>query len=312
MNLKKIFLGIVIPVYNEEGNIKALHSKIKDVLNDLGLISEILFVDDGSTDSTLRKLKSIASKDKAVRILTFHKNFGKANALEAGFKNVNGDIIITMDGDLQDDPEEIPRFIRKLESGYDLVSGWKYHRKDPIGKKIPSRFYNFLIRKLTGVNIHDSNCGFKAYRREVIDMVDVYGEFHRYIPIIAYWRGFRVGEIKVKHHKRVSGRSKYGPGRLCKGFMDLITISFLTKYGRSPIYLFGTLSALTLGLSVIGATWTVIDAITSVTGIEWVFGLGSLMLFLSSLFFLSIGLFSESILLSVGHEIMTKNQYREI
>lgn len=305
-------ISVLIPVYNEEGNVKPLHRKVSKELRKITGSYEILFIDDGSTDRTLKRIQKLMDEDPKVRVITFHRNFGKANALSVGFKHVKGKIVFTMDGDLQDDPKEFKRFIKELDKGYDIVSGWKFHRKDPIGKTLPSKVFNFLIRKMTGVNVHDSNCGFKAYRKEVVDMVDVYGEFHRYIPIIANWRGFRVGEIKVTHHKRASGRSKYGIERLFKGFIDLLTISYLTKYGRSPMYLFGSFSFLTFVLSIISAGWTLIDAIFSITDVEWVFAIGSLMLFLSSLTFLSIGLLSEMLLLNVGHEKMTKTFYREI
>ncbi|MBN1539276.1 MAG: glycosyltransferase, partial [Candidatus Thermoplasmatota archaeon] len=196
--------------------------------------------------------------------------------------------------------------------GHDLVTGWKFHRKDPAGKRIPSKLFNFLIRKMTGVEIHDSNCGFKAYRREVLEKIDVYGEFHRYLPIIAHWRGFRVGEIKVKHHRREHGRSKYGWERLFKGFMDLLTISFLTSYGRSPLYLFGTLSAFFFALTIAGTVWTVLDLALGITPVGWVFGLGSLMLLFFSITMFSIGLVSEMMLQTMGHENMTKNHFRVI
>lgn len=305
-------VSVVIPVYNEEDNVKLLHKKVTKELKRITSRYEIIFVDDGSTDRTLKRLQKLADEDSKVTILTFYRNFGKANALHAGFQHATGDIVFTMDGDLQDDPAEFKQFLKKMEKGFDLVTGWKFHRKDPLTKKIPSKFFNYLIRKMTGVDIHDSNCGFKAYRKEVLQQIDVYGEFHRYIPIIANWRGFRVGEIKVKHHKRTHGRSKYGLERLLKGFMDLLTISFLTKYGRSPLYLFGPLSAFLLFLSVIGTIWTVIDAVLGITSHEWVFGLGSIMFLLSSIFMFSMGMISEMMLQTVGHKNITKNYFRVI
>ncbi len=305
-------ISVVIPVYNEEDNIKPLHKKVSRELGKITDSCEMIFVDDGSSDSTLERLEKVMEKDPKVRVFTFHRNFGKANALCTGFKHVRGKVVFTMDGDLQDDPKEFKRFIKELDKGYDIVSGWKFHRKDSIEKRLPSKIFNFLIRKMTGVKVHDSNCGFKAYRKEVVEMVDVYGEFHRYIPIIANWRGFRVGEIKVKHHKRASGSSKYGMERLLKGFVDLLTISFLTKYSRSPMYLFGTFSLLTFILSILGAGWTLLDSLLNITDKEWVFGLGSLILFLSSLTFLSMGLPSELVLLNAGHEKITKTFCTEV
>ncbi len=303
-------ISVIIPVYNEQDNVYPLFKKVTKEMGKLTKDHEVLFIDDGSTDGTLKELRSLIKKDRRVRVITFHRNFGKANALCAGFKNVTGDMIFTMDGDLQDDPAEFRNFLKKLDKGYDLVTGWKFHRKDPIGKRLPSKLFNYLIRKMTGVDIHDSNCGFKVYRKEVLDTIDVYGEFHRYLPIIADWRGFRVSEIKVKHHKRASGRSKYGLERLFKGFIDLVTVTFLIKYGRSPMYLFGSLSFFTLVLSILGTVWTVIDAMMGITSVEWVFGLGSLSLLFFSISFLSIGLISEMMLAAVGHEKMTRSFYQ--
>ncbi|MBN1389680.1 MAG: glycosyltransferase family 2 protein [Candidatus Thermoplasmatota archaeon] len=308
----KTEVSIVIPVYNEEDNIKALHLRVSKEISRLTSRYEVLYIDDGSRDGTLKKLLNIADSDPRVTIVTFYRNFGKANALYTGFQHAGGDIVITMDGDLQDDPSEFKHFLDRLDEGYDLVTGWKYQRKDPLGKKIPSKLFNFLVRKMTGVNVHDSNCGFKAYRREVVQKIDVYGEFHRYLPMMASWRGFRVGEIKVKHHKRTHGRSKYGWERLFKGFMDLFSVSFLMKYGRSPLYLFGTLSGFFLALAVAGTVWTVVDALMDITSMEWVFGLVSLMLLFFSLTMFSFGLLSEMMLQTVGHQNMTKNHYRVI
>ncbi len=308
----KIDITVVIPVYNEEENVKPLYKKVTKELDRITSKYELIFVDDGSSDRTLKNLRKMADDDSKITIITYYRNFGKANALHAGFKHAKGDIVFTMDGDLQDDPAEFKNFLKKMDKGYDFVTGWKFHRKDPMGKKIPSKFFNYLIRKMTGVEVHDSNCGFKAYRNEVLKEIDVYGEFHRYLPIIANWRGFRVGEIKVKHHKRAHGSSKYGWERLFKGFMDLMTISFLTKYGRSPLYLFGSLSAFLLSLSIMGTIWTVIDAVFGLTSLEWAFGLGSIMFLLSSITMFSFGMLSEMILQTVGHQKITKNYYRVI
>jgi glycosyltransferase involved in cell wall biosynthesis len=303
-------ISVVIPVYNEEGSVKPLHRRVTKELKRITSSYEIIFVDDGSTDRTLKRMRKLAEDDDRITIITFYRNFGKANALNAGFRHARGDIVFTMDGDLQDDPSEFRNFIDKMDKGYDLVTGWKFHRKDPLGKRIPSKFFNYLIKKMTGVNVHDSNCGFKAYRKEVLEQIDVYGEFHRYLPIIANWRGFRVGEIKVKHHKRTHGRSKYGLERLFKGLMDLMTISFLTKYGRSPLYFFGSLSAFLFIISLIATAWAVVDAVMGITGVEWAFGLGSIMFLLTSILIFSFGMISEMLLQTVGHANMTKNHYR--
>ncbi|MBT3324123.1 glycosyltransferase family 2 protein [archaeon] len=231
-------LSIIIPAYNEEDNILPLYKEIlKNIPKKYSY--EIIFIDDGSTDSTLKNIKAI--KDKNIKSISFRKNFGKAEGLNTGFKEATGDIIITMDADLQDNPKEIPNFIKKINEGYDLVSGWKYNRLDPLGKRVPSKLFNKLTRILTRVNLHDFNCGFKAYKKEVAKSLKLYGEMHRYIPAMASWQGFKVGEIKVDHRERVHGVSKYGWERLIKGLLDLCTITFLGSYQRSPLHLFGTI-----------------------------------------------------------------------
>ena len=231
-------LSIIIPAYNEEDNILPLYKEIlKNIPKKYSY--EIIFIDDGSTDSTLKNIKAI--KDKNIKSISFRKNFGKAEGLNTGFKEATGDIIITMDADLQDNPKEIPNFIKKINEGYDLVSGWKYNRLDPLGKRVPSKLFNKLTRILTRVNLHDFNCGFKAYKKEVAKSLKLYGETHRYIPAMASWQGFKVGEIKVDHRERVHGVSKYGWERLIKGLLDLCTITFLGSYQRSPLHLFGTI-----------------------------------------------------------------------
>ncbi len=242
-------LSIIIPVKNEAGNVRELHRQLAHVLHMHGFDYEILFIDDGSKDATLQELLKIKQSDPFVCILEMRKNVGKALALQAGFSHAKGTYIITMDGDLQDDPIEIPRFVAKLNQGTDVVSGWKIKRKDPLSKTLPSKIFNKLTSYLTRVKIHDFNCGFKAYRREVTQSLTLYGELHRYIPALAAWKGFRIAEIPVKHHPRKSGTSKYGITRLFKGFFDLITVSFLLQYKDKPLHLFGTvgLTLFTLG-----------------------------------------------------------------
>ena len=234
-------LSIVIPVKNEAGNVRELHHQLIQVFQVRGFRYEILFIDDGSTDATLQELLKIKQGDSLVRIFEMRKNVGKALALQVGFSHAKGTYVITIDGDLQDDPVEIPRFVAKLNEGFDVVSGWKLRRKDPLSKTLPSKIFNRLTSLLTRVYIHDFNCGFKAYRREVTQSLLLYGELHRYIPALAAWKGFRVAEISVKHHSRKSGKSKYGFSRLFKGFFDLITISFLLQYKDRPLHLFGTI-----------------------------------------------------------------------
>jgi len=250
-------LTILVPVYNESRNIPLLHSKLRSVLDENKFSYEIIFVDDGSTDNTQEVLKNIMRKDRNVRNIEFQKNFGKSAALNAGFDHAKNDIIITMDGDLQDDPIEIPRFVAKLGKGYDLVSGWKFRRKDPIGKTLPSKFFNNLTAMITGLNIHDFNCGYKAYRKKVVDNIEVYGELHRYIPALAAMKGFKVGEIKVRHHRRKFGQSKYGVSRLFKGLFDLITISFFMKFAKRPLHFFGVIGLLSFAAGIISGLYLV-------------------------------------------------------
>jgi glycosyltransferase involved in cell wall biosynthesis len=209
---------------------------------------EIIFIDDGSTDQSFEKLSKLHESTAGLEIIRFRRNFGKAAALQAGIKTSRGSVIITMDADLQDCPKEIPRFLEELENGYDVVSGWKKIRHDPFHKTIPSKFFNYVTSLVSGIKIHDFNCGFKAYRREVFDHIRLYGELHRYIPVLAGWKGFRVGEIVVEHNARKSGQSKYGIERLPKGLFDLLTILVTRKYESRPLHLFGILG-LIFGIS---------------------------------------------------------------
>lgn len=232
-------LTILIPVMNEEGNLPALYERLTDSLEPIGLPYEIIFVDDGSRDNTWQLVMGLSAQDHRVIGLKHRRNFGKAQALSNGFAAARGDVIVTMDGDLQDDPDELPRFLEKLNDGYDLVSGWKQRRKDPLGKTFPSKLFNWTVRRASGVQLHDFNCGFKAYRREVTSSIRLYGELHRFTPVLASAEGFRVGELPVKHHARQWGSSKYGWSRLTKGFLDLLTVVFLTQFRQRPMHLFG-------------------------------------------------------------------------
>ncbi|HWQ19926.1 MAG TPA: glycosyltransferase family 2 protein [Methanotrichaceae archaeon] len=289
-------LSVVIPAYNEEGNIADLYHDLHAVLASLGCDYEILFIDDGSTDGTFHALKEIRQKDNRIKIIRLRRNFGKSVALNIAFKYAKGDIVITMDGDLQDDPSEIPRFIKKLEEDYDLVSGWKYDRKDPLTKRLPSRIFNELSSKITGVKIHDFNCGFKAYRRDFLKSICLYGEMHRYIPALAQWHGFRVAEIKVVHHPRRSGRSKYGFSRIFKGFLDLITVKFLIGYSTRPLHVFGIpgITSLSAGLC-IGLYLVMLKYIDGIALGGRPLLLLSILLIFIGLQFLSIGLLGEMI-----------------
>ncbi len=238
-------LSVVIPLYNEEASLRQLFEGIQTAAEPLGKY-EVIFVDDGSTDGSWKEIEALSKQHpQQVRGLRLRRNFGKASALSAGFKHAQGEIIFTMDGDLQDDPAEIPNFLKKLDEGYDLVSGWKKVRHDPmIHKTLPSRLFNWVTSLLTGVKLHDFNCGFKAYRREVVQDMPLYGELHRFMPVFAHAEGFRVGEMPVNHRARKFGKSKYGWYRSIKGCMDLLSVSAMTRFGQRPGHLFGSLSVL--------------------------------------------------------------------
>lgn len=242
-------ISIVIPVFNERESLLPLWSELKRTLEGAGEPFEVLFVDDGSQDGSGDLLEKLSREEKVVTVIRFRKNFGKSAALSAGFNGARGETLFTLDGDGQDDPREIPKLLQKLREGYDLVSGWKRRRQDPLSKTIPSQLFNRVTSWISGVPLHDFNCGFKCYRSEVVRELKLYGDLHRYIPVLAAWKGFRIAEVEVKHLPRQFGRSKYGIGRFSKGFFDLITIFFLTRYMRSPLYLFGSSG---LGISALG------------------------------------------------------------
>ena len=232
-------ISFVIPAKNEERSISLLYSQIVDEVKKLRKSYEIIFIDDGSTDSTFEEAKKLNKKDKNVKIIKHRGNFGKSIALQSGFDASRGEIIVTMDADLQDDPKEIPHFIEKIKEGYDLVSGWKKKRFDPISKTVPSKLGNFATRLLTGINIHDLNCGFKAYRKRVIADIHLYGELYKFIPVLVAHQNFKVTEIVVSHKPRRFGTSKFGLERNIKGLLDLVTVVFLTGYIRRPEHFFG-------------------------------------------------------------------------
>lgn len=233
-------LSIVIPVFNEEESLVQLHKEIQGVLQEHRYEAEILFVDDGSRDKSWEIISRLSERDSRVGGLRFRRNFGKAAALNAGFSAAKGDIIITMDADLQDDPREIPGFLALMEQDYDVISGWKKVRHDPFHKTIPSKFFNAMVSWVSGTKLHDHNCGMKSYRREIFDEITLYGELHRFVPVLAAARGFRVGEKVVQHRARQFGKSKYGLNRFIKGFLDILTVKFITGYGQRPQHFFGT------------------------------------------------------------------------
>ncbi len=249
-----IAITIVVPVMNEQQNVRLLYEKLSAQLNLMDKSYEVVFVDDGSTDNTFAELQKLYEENSGhVRVIRFRRNFGKTPALVAGFSRARGQVVFTMDGDLQDDPEEISRFLEKLDEGYDLVTGWKFPRLDPISKTFPSHIFNSLVSSATGVHLHDINNGFKAYRREIIEDTNLklYGEFHRFVPVMAHWRGYRVAEIKVRHHPRRFGVSKFGARRFARGLIDLLNVLFLTSFLRTPLRLFGPLGFWTLLLGIL-------------------------------------------------------------
>ncbi len=249
-------LSLFLPVLNEEPNLRPMHRKISDALDALGKTAEVIYVDDGSTDASLRILREIAAEDSRVRVISFRRNYGQTAAMSAGIDAATGEILIPMDADLQNDPADIRRLLEKLDEGYDVVSGWRKNRQDKLfTRKIPSWIANSVISKIGGVNLHDYGCSLKAYRRDVIQDVRLYGEMHRFIPIYAAWAGARVGEIPVEHHARTMGKSKYGLSRTVKVVLDLMTIKFMASYQTKPIYVFGTFGFIAFALSMIASIW---------------------------------------------------------
>lgn len=241
-------ISVIVPVYNEELNVEELHERIDRALS--GPDVEILFVDDGSTDSTHARLEAIAGRDHRVRVVRLRRNFGQTAALSAGIDTCSGEIIIPIDGDLQNDPADIPRLLSKLDEGYDVVSGWRVNRQDPFHRKLPSVIANRLVSWISGVRLHDYGCSLKAYRRRVLRDVRLYGEMHRFVPIYASWQGARVTEMPVTHHPRTRGKSNYGIERTLKVVLDLVVVKFLASYATKPIYVFGGFGVLSLILSV--------------------------------------------------------------
>lgn len=240
-------LSIVVPVFDEQGTLRELAESVASVTASMGKSHEILFVDDGSSDGSAELLDAMAAEDARIRVLHFRSNRGKAEALNVAFAQVRGDIVVTMDADLQDIPSEMPKLLAKLDE-YDVVSGWKQTRNDPLNKTLPSRFFNWVTSRVSGLDLHDFNCGYKAYRSEVVRELDLYGEMHRFIPVLAAWRGFRVGEVAVEHAPRTYGSSKYGFSRLFKGAYDLLTVFMLTRFELRPMHLFGSVGLAVGGL----------------------------------------------------------------
>ena len=232
-------LSVVVPAFNEAESLPELHRELVGVLDGLGLSWEVVYVDDGSRDGTDRVIEGLCAAEKRARGILLSRNFGKSAALAMGFKHVRGELVCTMDGDLQDDPHELPKMFAELEKGFDLVSGWKVKRRDPINKRWLSKLFNAVTSWVAGVRLHDFNCGFKLYRREVVDSLEVYGELHRFLPALSHWSGFRVGEVGVNHRARLHGQSKFGPARFVNGFLDLLTAAFISTSALKPLHVFG-------------------------------------------------------------------------
>ena len=260
-----IDISVVVPLYNEEESLHELAQWIARVMGEEGFAYEVIFIDDGSTDRSWEVVSALAREYPAgvVRGIRFMRNYGKSAALYHGFEAARGEVVITMDADLQDSPDEIPHLNRMVkEEGYDLVSGWKKDRKDPAGKRLPSKLFNATARAVSGIKLHDFNCGLKAYRKRTVKSIEVYGEMHRYIPILAKNAGFhRIGELEVTHYARKHGRSKFGWERTIKGYLDLITVSFMTRFGKSPMYFFGTLGTLMFLFGGATTVWLIVEKI---------------------------------------------------
>ena len=293
-------ISVVVPLLNEERSLETLYAEIVAALEQEGHDFEVVFVDDGSTDESLSTLGRLHEEQSNVVVVHLRRNFGKAAALQAGFLEARGDIVVTIDADLQDDPGEIPKLLAKLEEGFDLVSGWKTRRNDPFPRRLFSRIFNWVTGVISGVHLHDVNCGLKAYRAEVLKGMRIYGELHRFIPVLAAYRGYRVAEIPVNHRARQHGRSRYGPERYLRGFFDLLSVTFMGRYKHRPLHLFGGVGVL------MGAVGFVILLYLS---IEWFWGqaigqrplltLGVLLLVVG-IQFVSLGLLSE--LITSQHE----------
>ncbi len=250
-------VSIIIPLLNEDESLGELHQWITRTLQAEKLSYEIVFIDDGSTDRSWQVIEELSLGDKHVKGIKFRRNYGKSAALSSGFRSAQGDVVITMDADLQDSPEEIPELFRMITvDGFDLVSGWKKRRHDPVSKTVPSRFFNWVTRRASGIKLHDFNCGLKAYKNEVVKSIEVYGEMHRYIPVIAKYAGFsKIGEKVVAHQSRKYGTTKFGLDRFMKGFLDLLSITFVSKFGRRPMHFFGMIGTLMFVFGFIAAAY---------------------------------------------------------
>ena len=298
MTVSRPEISIVVPLLNEEGNLKLLHQKLTDVLTTLGQPYEIIFINDGSTDASPQILDELFEADSAVKVIHFQQNFGKTAALVAGFRYSRGQVIVTLDADLQDDPAEIPAMIAKLNEGYDLVAAWRVQRQDPLDKTLPSRIFNWAVSTFSGIRLHDFNCGFKVYRRLVTERIQLYSDFHRFIPVLVDGQGFRITELPVQHHPRYAGVSKYGTGRTIRGLLDFITVLFLTTYLKNPLRLFGLGGLIMFGLGGLVEAYLAVEWLLRALGLAVVGPIGTRPLFTVGILAMILGiqLFSTGLL----------------
>ncbi len=296
-------ISVIVPVHDEERSVALLHDELASALGQSDVPWEAVFVDDGSTDGTFAALTRLHAAHDNIRVVRLRRNFGKAAALQAGFAEAQGEVVVTIDGDLQDDPAEIPRLLAKLDEGFDLVSGWKTKRRDPLTRRILSRIFNIVTGRLSGLRLHDLNCGLKAYRADVVRGMPIYGELHRFIPVLAHYRGYRVAELPVNHRPREHGRSRYGVERYVRGFLDLLTVTFMGRYRHRPLHLFGGLGLLLGALgAVVLAYLTVLKLTGEAIGHRPLLTLGVLLVVVG-VQLLSLGLVSE--LIASHHEERT-------
>jgi len=293
-------ISIVVPVHNEDRSVELLYDELASALDPLERPWEAVYVDDGSTDGSFAALTRLNSRAANVRVVRLRRNFGKAAALSAGFRHARGEVVVTIDADLQDDPAEIPRLLAKLDEGFDLVSGWKTQRRDRLSRRLVSRVFNAVVGRASGLKLHDMNCGLKAYRAQVVRSLRIYGELHRFLPVLAHDRGFRVAELPVNHRPREHGRSRYGVERYARGFLDFLTVSFMGRYRHRPLHLFGGLGLVfALIGSVVLVYLTVVKLSGSAIGHRPLLTLGVLLVVVGFQFF-SLGLLSE--LITSHHE----------
>jgi glycosyltransferase involved in cell wall biosynthesis len=295
-------VSILVPLLNEEDSLRELYGEIERAMTPSGRSWEVVFVNDGSTDGSMQVLRELFENRLNVKVLSFGRNLGKSAALAVGFREVNGNAVVTMDADLQDDPGEIPKMLDLLDEGYDLVSGWKKERRDPLSKRLPSKLFNGVTAALSGLSLHDMNCGLKAYRRDVVKTIKVYGELHRYTPVLAHWAGFRVTEVPVRHHPRRFGSSKFGAERFTRGFFDLLTVLFLRRYAARPLHLFGMVGGvLFAGGFGIGVYLTIVKIMGGAIGRRPLLTLG-ILLMVVGVQFVSFGLLAEMLANLRGEE----------